>query len=1624
MAGLFQLFRGSLRFPGARGVLLFGLLVSTHSLHGQQVIAWGVNTSGQTNVPAAATNVVAVAAGNAHSMALRDDGTVLVWGSNASGLTNVPASATNVMAIAAGGAHCLALRSNGTVVAWGNNSSFQCNVPVSASNVIAIAAGEGHSLALRNDGRAIAWGRSGEGQSPAPVNATNVVRIFAGQFHNLAITADDKVVAWGLNAPKKLPSYILDPDPVAFSCSSLGNLMLTGEGIIRCYPSRFIPANFTNLVAIAAGTNYILALNASGRPLVRGHFLSVTNIPSSATNLTAIAAGGAHGLAIRGNGAPKLLTGLPHAKSASVGDFLPAYARATAAAPFHYRWLVDGVLVETSTNLASSIPVPPNTPEVSCQLVVSNHLGSVTSEVATISIRAMNIWGDNASAQRKQPASVVDPIAVSAGSFHLLALDADGGVVAWGKNFNGQTNVPPAATNVVAVAGGGHHSLALRDDGTVLAWGRNWDGQTNAPPTATNVVAIAAGLSHNLALRGDGTVLAWGNNEYGQSSVSFLAQEVASIAAGHYHSLALRTDGVVVGWGEKAQPPTNATSVVAIAAGFEHSLALKSDGTVLAWGDNSFGQTQPPPQATNVIAIAAGFYHSAALCADGTVLSWGRKNFGVTNVPPAMSNALVIATGEDFSAAISGSGAPRFGRQLQNIVTFTGSPAIIRASGLFAPGTTFQWYRNSETLAGATNLSLTLNHAGWVNSGSYVLVASNAFGAATNTPVIVTVQPQAQTVTGVGAWGDDVGDNEQIAIPPNLINPRAVAAGGHHSLALQADGTIIAWGKNWAGQTNVPLEATNVTAIAAGGNHSLALRGDGSVLAWGQHWNGETNVPPAATNIVAIAAGWAHSLALRDDGKVLAWGNNDFGQTNTPPYLENVVAIAAGYYHNLALRADRTVVSWGLREFVPPSATNVLAIAAGRDQSLALRMDGSLIAWGDAQFGQTDVPPAATNVIAMAAGFHHTVAMLADGSVLTWGDGRYGVTNLPFGLRNVVAVGAGENHNLVLTELGPPRLSATSLSATQHVGGQLTLTPSASGSPPLSYQWSRGITPMAGETNRSLQLSSVGMADAGGYVLHVTNSAGLAAALAFDVSVLPEPKVVGNLKPKRLTVGMPLCLFAGLGETPLAVQWYRNGIALADDARVTGSTSAQLCIATTTYADSGTYSVTLSNAFGFTSGEVAKVIVTPLVAWGDNSSGQLDAPANATNIIQVVSREDFNVALRGDGSVIAWGDNSFGQTNVPAGISNAIGVAAGAGHGMALLFDGRVLAWGDHRFGQRHVPASATNVVAVAAGGVRSYALRADGSVVEWPVNYSQTNSSRILYTNGVTALAVRLDDLVAALDTEQVVTMGTTTNAGVVALAAGSTHAVVQQTNGNILVLGTDSYGLPMPTATTTGALALAAGGDFSLALDASGSVAAWGDNFFNQLQPPPSATNLAAISAGFAHGLGLSRSNQGSMTFGTFTKSVVLGNSATLAVTVSPGAVQTYQWQFNGNNIPGATNATLMLGSAHWTNAGLYRVIISNASGSSQSPDLVLNIQRTPLRFDTSPLLLGVTNAGFSARVLGAAGLGEVVVFASPDFQNWIPIYTNPPTMQPIDFTEAVTDIGTNRFYRAVELEGSNPP
>ena len=342
-------------------ILAFALLLSLPG-RAQNVIAWGSNTYGQLNVPANATNVIAVAAGWYHSVALKDDGTVVAWGDNTKGQITPPTFPTQVNAIAAGVAHNLVLLADGTVMGWGDNTSGQSLIPGSALGVVAIAAGYNHNLALRSDGTVVAWGRNVYGQCNVPNGLSNVVAIAAGAEHSLALKDDGSVTIWGgssnapmMGAKSGPPKYLKDIHALAGGTSF--NLTIDSKGQLHKtgYFKYSAPAAATNLVSINAATNCNLVLRGDGRVFGWGSGAG-TNIPTSATNIISIAAGLAHGLAVQGDGRPYITGSVAYRKQCSAANPLPLSVRAVGQTALNYQWFSNSLPIVGMINAIPLIP--------------------------------------------------------------------------------------------------------------------------------------------------------------------------------------------------------------------------------------------------------------------------------------------------------------------------------------------------------------------------------------------------------------------------------------------------------------------------------------------------------------------------------------------------------------------------------------------------------------------------------------------------------------------------------------------------------------------------------------------------------------------------------------------------------------------------------------------------------------------------------------------------------------------------------------------------------------------------------------------------------------------------------------------------------------------------------------------------------------------------------------------------------------------------------------------------------------------------------------------------------------------------------------------------------------------
>ena len=279
------------------------------------------------------TTVVAIDGGLTHTVALDSDGAVWSWGANLLGQfgsgalqpsqssTPVRALIDDVIAIAAGDHFSVAVRSDGTVWAWGSNGSGQVGTaaegdwqttPVQVAGIedaVAVSARASTAAALLADGTVMAWGSNGNGalgrgaftptDDPTPALVTGVSGVTAislgggiSQLHALALLGDGTVMTWGSNALAALGQPVstpANPTPIAvagvsgvesiaagqgFSLIVTGtgdvygwgaaNVGQLGAGTVGAYSQAPTKADVADVVAVAAGQQHAIALHDDG----------------------------------------------------------------------------------------------------------------------------------------------------------------------------------------------------------------------------------------------------------------------------------------------------------------------------------------------------------------------------------------------------------------------------------------------------------------------------------------------------------------------------------------------------------------------------------------------------------------------------------------------------------------------------------------------------------------------------------------------------------------------------------------------------------------------------------------------------------------------------------------------------------------------------------------------------------------------------------------------------------------------------------------------------------------------------------------------------------------------------------------------------------------------------------------------------------------------------------------------------------------------------------------------------------------------------------------------------------------------------------------------------------------
>jgi len=665
---------------------------------------------------------------------------------------------------------------------------------------------------------------------------------------------------------------------------------------------------------------------------------------------------------------------------------------------------------------------------------------------------------DNQHVPIQESTAATDWVMVNAGDQHTCAVKTNGTLWCWGSANDGRlgngaafgnqetpSQESTAATNWAAVEAGNRHTCAIKTNGTLWCWGLdNWgqlgngaDGAQTSPDqestAATDWATVSGGQEFTCATKTNGTLWCWGVDSFGKlgngadgnqispDQESTAATDWTKVDAGDNHACATKTNGTLWCWGWDSsgqlgngadgnqispdQESTSATDWAAVWTANNHTCATKTNGTLWCWGPDTNGELgngadgsqispdQESTSATDWKAMTGGSSHSCAVKTNGTVWCWGANfagqlgNSGRTGLSlspvqegTTAANWKETATGRDHSCAVK------------------------------TDGTLWCWGRDNSLQLGD-------------GAGS------------TNQPTPV------QEATAATDW-------------------KTVTAGLFHTCATKTNNTLWCWGEDGdgqlgngavTGQQHTPSQestaATDWAVVDAGGQHTCAVKANGTLWCWGFDGNQELGnswgvsgdqISPyqeftAATDWSTVSAGVWYTCAVKTTGTLWCWGddvNDQLGNGATSgqqdvPVQEATVAtdwktVAAGEWHTCAIKTNGTLWCWGLDgdgqigDGLPvgnimdtpvqeaTGATDWATVVVGQEHTCATKTNSSLWCWGNDRGGQlgnaaldgaqhtpVQEPTVAKDWTSVAAGEIYTCAV-KNGTLLCWGENQYG----------------------------------------------------------------------------------------------------------------------------------------------------------------------------------------------------------------------------------------------------------------------------------------------------------------------------------------------------------------------------------------------------------------------------------------------------------------------------------------------------------------------------------------------------------------------------------------------------------------------------------------------------------
>ncbi len=847
--------------------------------------------------------------------------------------------------------------------------------------------------------------------------------------------------------------------------------------------------------------------------------------------------------------------------------------------------------------------------------------------------------------------------------------------------------------------------------------------------------------------------------------------------------------------------------------------------------------------------------------------------------------------------------------QLSAQAVAVGQSLTLSISATGAGPLTYQWRKNGAALSGATASSYNISGAKTSSAGVYDVVVGNPCGSVTSStaavsvivPVSITTQPAGVlanpdatvqlfvTATGTGPltyqWRKNgtvlEGATDAVYV---LESAQAEDAGAYDVVVSNSVGSVIS--STASVVLNTPLSVTEQpqgVALNPGGSVTLVVGVSGTLPASFQWRRDGVAISGATAGSYKVFASQLSGAALFD------------------VVVTNVVGSVLSDAALVSVNVPAVIVEQPAALAVNPGADAVFSVVAGGTAPLGY------------QWRRNGVPiPGATSTSFVLPGVQAANA------------GSFDVV-----VGNVA--GTATSSAAVLSVNVPVSLGTQPVGGALNAGGSVSLSVTATGTAPLTYQWFRNGEPIAGATGRTHTLAGAQESDAGAYHVAVTNVVGTATSGFALVSINTPPTIVQQPLASKVNPGAAVSFSVGaVGTAPFTYQWRKNG------APIPGATTPLYALTSVQSSAGGSYDVVVTNVAGSVTSEAVPLALNVALQFVAQPAGLALNP-RGTGVL--------NAAVEGTAPVTyQWRRNGTAIEGATAA-SYTFSSATEADAGSYDLVAGNVVGSVTSTKAQvtLNTPVSIAQQpvgVSVNPGASAILSVVASGTV---PISYQWSK-------NGVPLAGATTSSLLLA---------------GAQALDAGSYAVVVSNVAGSVTSASVAvSVNAPVTISTQPQGMQLLPNASFTLTVAAAGTaplsyqwykngtplVGATGDSYAISGAQNSDAGSYSVLVSNIVGSVAsdaavVSLAVPVSIAVQPASLTSLVGVTSTLSVGAAGTGPLTYQWRKAGVNLPGQTNASLVLSPVQLGDAGSYDVVVTNAVNTVTSTAATLQVQDPPV-------------------------------------------------------------------------------